>query len=237
MNNVRIEHIDTIGTVRLHKKRGVKRVSLRIHQSGEIRVTQPLYLPFSAGVLFAKSHTEWIMKQKQKQQPLHLYDAMPIGKLHELRYETATKFRTRLNNKTLSIYAPHTSISMLSDAEIMLTKKAIKRVVNTEAKQLLPDKVAQLAIQKNYSYNSITIKPLKSRWGSCSHRRELTFNCYLMMLPWDLIDYVIVHELAHTVQMNHSTAFWHEVAKNYPNFTAARKDLKRLQPSVHAFYV
>lgn len=237
MNTVRQEHIDGIGDIRVQKKRGVRRISLRLHASGEVRVSQPMYVPFSAGIVFAKSHREWIAKQKRTLQPLQLYDGMQIGKTYIVRTQVSKTVRTRLGGHELTVYTPDTSLLNLTVKEVALIKKAIKRAVNIDAKQLLPLRVLTIAERTGLSYKNITIKPLKSRWGSCSNNQELTFNCYLMMLPDECIDYVIVHELAHTRHMNHGKAFWAEVERIAPTYQTTRRKLKQLQPSVHAFYV
>ena len=213
MNSVRLEHIVGIGDVRIQKKRGVKRISLRLHSSGEVRVSQPYYVPFKAGIIFAQSHSDWINKQRHKHQTLRFYDGMKISQRTILRLHYAENMRTRLHGTELAVYAPYATLDDLCGNEVILVKKAIKRAVNAEAKQLLPSRVSAISARYEFAYHTIAVKPLKARWGSCSHRRELTFNCYLMMLPWECIDYVIVHELVHTRHMNHGNVFWNEIAR------------------------
>lgn len=77
-----------------------------------------------------------------------------------------------------------------------------------QAKQLLPQRVAALAAQHGFSYSKISIKNIHSRWGSCSAQNNLNFSIYLMNLPDELVDYVILHELCHTVHKNHGVKFW-----------------------------
>ena len=70
------------------------------------------------------------------------------------------------------------------------------------------------------SYGTITIREQKTRWGSCSAKENLNFNWKLVMMPPEILDYVVVHELAHRIQMNHSAAFWAEVGKILPDYKA-----------------
>lgn len=239
MTRERVEYISAIGTVRITKKTGVKRISMRLHSSGEIRISQPVYLPYSVGVLFAKSHSEWLQKHISRQEKLSLYDGMPIGKQHVIRYyqQVDTKTRTRLIGGELHIYSAYPTIRELTTNDIILVKKAIKRCLKVQAESLLPNMLETLASTYGYEYSSLRIKPLKTRWGSCSQAKEITLNCYIMMLPQDCINYVILHELVHTQHMNHSAEFWNTVAKSTPNYKQLRKTMKQLQPSVHAFYV
>ena len=75
-------------------------------------------------------------------------------------------------------------------------------------------------------YNNITIRSQKTRWGSCSSRGNLNFNVALMLVPTEILDYVVVHELCHRKEMNHSVAFWNEVRKILPDYKERRKWLK-----------
>ncbi|MDR1585794.1 MAG: M48 family metallopeptidase [Prevotellaceae bacterium] len=77
-----------------------------------------------------------------------------------------------------------------------------------EAKKILPQQVAFLAGKHNFSFSSVKIQSSKSRWGSCSSRKTINLSFYLLLLPQHLIDYVILHELCHTKEMNHSAKFW-----------------------------
>jgi predicted metal-dependent hydrolase len=81
----------------------------------------------------------------------------------------------------------------------------------------------------NYSYKKVMIRNQKSRWGSCSRQGTLSFNYRLALIPAHLADYVIVHELCHLKQMNHSPKFWTLVEKTIPDYKARRKELRTLQ--------
>ena len=94
------------------------------------------------------------------------------------------------------------------------------------ARQDLPRRAARFAPLVGVSYGRITIRAQKSRWGSCSTLGNLNFNCLLMLAPEEVTDYVIVHELAHRKQMNHSAAFWNEVAAVLPDYRERERWLK-----------
>ena len=95
-----------------------------------------------------------------------------------------------------------------------------------EALKVIPERVEYFAKVIGVTYGKITIRNQKTRWGSCSSKGNLNFNCLLMLAPPEVLDYVVVHELCHRRQMNHSKAFWLEVEKVLPDYKEARKWLK-----------
>jgi len=95
-----------------------------------------------------------------------------------------------------------------------------------KAKSEIPKRTLTLAQQMGISYEKITIRCQHTRWGSCSSKGNLNFNCLLMLAPAEVLDYVIIHELCHRHEMNHSPAFWSEVEKYQPNYRIQRNWLK-----------
>lgn len=105
------------------------------------------------------------------------------------------------------------------------TEKDIKRLAE-EALKVLPERVHIFAEKIGVTYGRITIRNQKTRWGSCSAKGNLNFNCLLMLTPKEVQDYVIVHELCHRKEMNHSPAFWKEVESILPDYKERRNWLK-----------
>lgn len=95
-----------------------------------------------------------------------------------------------------------------------------------EALKVIPERVEYFAKVIGVTYGKITVRNQKTRWGSCSSKGNLNFNCLLMLTPLEVIDYVVVHELCHRKEMNHSKAFWAEVEKVIPNYKEQVKWLK-----------
>ena len=96
-----------------------------------------------------------------------------------------------------------------------------------EARAVIEVKVAQFGILYGYPYGRISIKNQKSCWGSCSRKGNLNFNYKILFLPERLQDYVIVHELCHLKEMNHSRKFWELVAQTVPDHVARRRELRK----------
>ena len=94
------------------------------------------------------------------------------------------------------------------------------------AKPIIEEKVRLFADKIGVKYGKITIRNQKTRYGSCTAKGNLNFNCLIMLMPEEIIDYVIVHELCHIKEMNHSRRFWNEVESILPDYKERRKWLK-----------
>lgn len=121
------------------------------------------------------------------------------------------------------------AIKRLATAE----EDGIKPLTNQEIRQLadkameyIPKRVAYFAEVIGVDYGRITIRNQKTRWGSCSSKGNLNFNCLLMLTPPEVIDYVVIHELCHRKEMNHSKNFWNQVASIMPEYKTYVKWLK-----------
>ena len=100
------------------------------------------------------------------------------------------------------------------------------RNLTVQAKKIIPERVAFYAAEICVTYGRITIRSQKTRWGSCSTKGNLNFNCLLMLVPSEVLDSVIVHELCHRKEMNHSPRFYAEVLRVYPEYRKWNKWLK-----------
>ena len=110
--------------------------------------------------------------------------------------------------------------------EAPLSQEDIKALAQ-QALQDIPERVRCFAQQMGVTYGRITIRNQTSRWGSCSSQGNLNFNCLLMLAPPEVRDYVVVHELSHRKQMNHSAAFWAEVEAVLPDYREPLTWLKK----------
>lgn len=98
--------------------------------------------------------------------------------------------------------------------------------LRAQARSAITARVNHYAGIMNLKYGRIFIKQQKSRWGSCSEKGNLNFNFLLVLMPEEILDYVVVHELCHLKEMNHSPAFWAEVEKILPDYKERKKWLK-----------
>ena len=112
-----------------------------------------------------------------------------------------------------------------------LTMEELRHLAD-EAVSYIPARVAYYAPKVGVSYGRITIRNQKSKWGSCSAKGNLNFNCLLMLTPPEVIDSVVVHELCHRKEMNHSARFYEEVLRVFPDYRRCEKWLKEHGPEI-----
>lgn len=113
----------------------------------------------------------------------------------------------RLKNGELTIFIPSDFDLEHPDSQ-HIVKEMIRQSLRHEAKRILSEKTMNFAKRLNLQVSNVKINKSVSRWGSCSHRKSINFSYYLMLLPEKYIDYVVLHELAHTIELNHSEKFW-----------------------------
>lgn len=111
------------------------------------------------------------------------------------------------------------------NAQPKLSTEEINRLTDSALKAI-PPRLEYFAPIVGVTYGRVTVRNQVSRWGSCSAKGNLNFNCLLMLCPPEILDYVIVHELCHRKQMNHSKEFWTEVERAIPDYKAREKWLK-----------
>lgn len=120
----------------------------------------------------------------------------------------------------------------LKDPATQRTRDYQKKQLMKKARDYLPYRLAYFAKRYGYKYDKCRLSHASTRWGSCSSNRTISLNIGLMKVPEVLRDYVIIHELAHLNHMDHSPAFWAEVAQHDPQYKEHRKKLKSFEPGV-----
>lgn len=117
------------------------------------------------------------------------------------------KIKMSLANQILTIHIPETADLNKERVQSVL-REMIKLAIRQEAKRILPQKTKMFAKKFGLQYKGVKINSSKGRWGSCSREKNINFSFFLLLLPEKYIDYVVLHELAHTKELNHSDRFW-----------------------------
>jgi predicted metal-dependent hydrolase len=223
---------DEFGDVTVRRSSLGSSVKLSIAPSGTLRISMPKYTPmFMAKRLIASSRPKIRALKKEQQPNMSYQDGMQIGKSHHLQIIAGEQLRVETHAQTILLHLP-TGRNTTETAVQEVLRSAIIKALRKEAKSYLPKRLSYLAKQYGFSYQSVRFSHASSRWGSCSSNKTISLNIALMKLDFNLIDYVLIHELAHTVQMNHSDAFWTIVHSIDTNYKVNRKLLKMQTPSV-----
>ena len=203
-----------------------KRISIRCTAVGSFEIVYPLRGPVVDPIEILMSKQRWLLRTINRFRENRSNVSSPqrytsgaeipfLGKSLTINIVEAT-------NERLSIQRCGDLLRVVSPAPLCHNEDAVKTAVvefyRMRAKAYFPIRIEELAQQHGLTYNRVFIKNQKTRWGSCSVKRNLNFNLRLMMAPPGAIDSVIIHELCHLKILNHSPAFWDLVAKLYPDY-------------------
>ncbi len=215
-------------------RRSVRSSSIRISvtPTGTLKASMPPYAPIFVLKRFVKSSRPQLRAMLQKQGPAYkIENGAEIGKSHKLIVKKGiTTGVKRYGQQILVILAPDDE---LTDPSVeRLVRDMIIKCLRIEAKSYLPKRLEFLADKLGCHYETVRFSHSGGRWGSCSSTGTISLNIALMKLPFPLIDYVIIHELCHTKQMNHSPKFWSLVESADPSYKLHRKMLKSHSPAI-----
>jgi predicted metal-dependent hydrolase len=231
---VKKTEVPGIGTVKLYKRKGSRALRLTVSLAGEVRVSIPYWLPYDAGARFASTKVDWIQAQLRERTTTVLIDGQAIGKSHHMNFvsdSAVSRITARVQGQQIRI--THPDYILFNDPEVqVIAERAAIRALRVQAERLLPQRLQTLAAVHGFTYKSSAVKRLTSRWGSCDNETNIILNLYLIQLPWELIDYVVIHELTHTRALNHGPDFWNEFEKHLPEAKKLRRQIKQYRPVI-----
>ena len=152
-----------------------------------------------------------------------------IGRHHRLVIQPGVRPATTLNDQQLIVKVPDDYTDIQTS---QLVSRGGAKALKAEASHYLPKRLHALALRYGYKYSKVRLTFAKSRWGSCSTSGTISLNVSLMMLPEELSDYVLLHELTHTHHMNHSKAFWDELSEHLPEARELSRALRDYSPYI-----
>ncbi|MFA6571098.1 MAG: SprT family zinc-dependent metalloprotease [Bacteroidota bacterium] len=217
-----MEPIEIHSLVRTNRKT----LSIIIDKEGNLIVRAPLRLHQKDILHFVEKNSKWINKKKEEQK-IKQKDSIQksfsegtkilfLGKEQTLKITSDTKYAVHRNKTDLILHSKYSVVA----------RSIVIQWFYSNAKNIIPQRV-QLYTDKIGSIpNRIRITGAVRRWGSCSSKKNLNFSWRLIMAPIEVIDYVVVHELCHFLQMNHSKKFWRLVESIIPEYKEYRKWLR-----------
>ena len=226
-------------SVRTSKR--AKRISVRYSLQKGLEVVYPpgLQQPTPEKLLLERS--DWILAAIEKfgdaqaKHPLREYREGEVffsrGAVYNLllvRSASHSKICVRLTDDSIAVSLPDPPLS----AERGAIRNAIEHYYRQQAHCYLPKRLRELAETHGFEYERVRIKNQKTRWGSCSTKRNINLNLRLMMAPDEAIDYVIIHELCHLRELNHTPAFWALVEAYCPDYRHWKDWFRQYGPSL-----
>ena len=202
--------------ITLYRSKKAKNINISIRPFKGVRVAVPRLASFRQAKQFVVIRKHWIekhaaqMKQFEDRQTVFNWDTQ-----FNTKYRTLNLIKSKIDvisynytENQIVVQIPESESILNSDVQDFIVN-AIEKTYRLEAKAYLPNRVEKLAKTYDLVYKKVKINNAKTRWGSCSSENNINLSLQLMRLPDYLIDYVILHELAHTKVKNHSTQFWY----------------------------
>ncbi len=209
-----------------------KRLNLKLSPQGKLEVVIPIGFDRRQIPDIVKTHEHWIERTRTKliaQPPLQSGESIPkiiqflaTTENWKIEYIPANVISIRISER------PETVILWGNTTNEALCRKALRSWLTTRAENFLGPWLRSLSKDCNLPFNQISVRGQKTRWGSCSSARNISLNYKLLFLPPQVTRYVLIHELCHTVHMNHSKEFWQLVQKNDPLYKQWDHDLKNV---------
>jgi len=175
------------------------------------------------------NHHDWISNQLAKRQETKDLPTLKYfngEKITLLSDEYTLSIISKTKKRTKAYFHPQENIIIIetsSDQNPKSIQKAFEKLLKEFFIIYLQEQLSEYCAKYNYGYQALSVKKLTSRWGSCNNFKALTFNLNLIFCPLEQINYVIFHELCHTVEMNHSDRFWRLVMQEFPSYKKNRK--------------
>ncbi len=234
-----IEHKD-FGKITIVKSTRAGRISISMKPFEPLKLTLPVFISYKRAEEFLREKEKWIHRNLEKIRKLE-------GQYTIFKEET--DFRT---NDHVLVFSRHRDVSprvCLKEKKIMvqlpeqtdvedpriqeMIRWGIQAAWRKEANRHLPERLRKLSRNHHLSFNKVIIKNNKTRWGSCSHKNNINLSLHLMRIPDYLIDYILLHELVHTVHKNHSNKFWKDLEKISPDARSTDRELKEYRIDIY----
>lgn len=207
-------------------RKKVKNASIRISSNLDITVTVPMIYSQSRVDNLIKDKSLWISKtllklsKRKKDFILEDDEILLFGERYTLAIDSSVNNRIITYHESKKIVSNHritAKSAILKSWYVHLAKKEILKMVN------------EIAVKYGFEYNRVFIRDQKTKWGTCSSRKNISFNWRLIRCPKFVIEYLIIHELSHLREMNHSKKYWELVGTMCPDFKKAKLWLKEYE--------
>jgi predicted metal-dependent hydrolase len=205
-----------LGEVCFRKMASSRVIRITVRAGKSVLVTLPLRAPFAEAEHMLHERTDWVLAtsqrlQQRKEAAQTIFTPETEFGIYSRKVQLVPQPRdnvlVQVTPEVAFIYYPENR-SVNEEAVQVAIRKAVEHACRVEAHEVLPQRIAQLAAACHLSYKKLLLKNTRTYWGMCSPDNSIVLNIHLMHLPRHLVDYVILHELAHTIHKNHGPKFW-----------------------------
>ena len=209
----------------IKRSKRISGLKIEINQQGEIIATAPQLLPEFMIKKMIESKTDWIEKtlKKIRKQQINVNPNEII--IFDKKYQI--KINDEADKTDIKVWGDKLLVDNLSKKTKKQTTEQIERFLKNTATKYLVQRTKTISQKMGIDYGRVSIRQQKSRWGSCSSQGNLNFNWRLVHYSPEVIDYVIIHELAHRKELNHSKRFWDIVRKYDPEYPIHKSKLNK----------
>ncbi len=222
-----------------------KTIGIRISSLEGVVVTAPINCPIREIEKVLKEKEGWIIKSLKEVEVeltaeqlmgeggslLYLGSYYPL----RLRYSSLRSSLVTLNEGEAELRLS-ALLQFHEDERKLAVIKELKAWYRERAYEYLKERLDYYSLMVGVEYNALTIKDVKSRWGSCSSKGNINLDIKLMLLPPELIDYIVLHEVCHLKEMNHSKKYWSLVENHMADYLLREKRIKSLSPIVRVYW-
>jgi hypothetical protein len=198
---------------------------IRVKHDGSVLISAPLFMSRQEINRQIASRRSWIEIHKNKYQELYSFKSGKITEHLKIEVVSGSKKTIHTNKQKILIELPPGS-SISKFEQYLLFRQILMDYLNQTANQELPNRLSTLANNLGFNYKNMNIRFMRSRWGSCNINNTITLNSQLMRLTPILQNYVVIHELVHTVHHHHKNTFWQHLEQHLPEYKALRHQLK-----------
>lgn len=222
-----------LGEIKVRRGANIKYLRIRMVPGRGMWVSVPFGVSRKQTEKFLEENRDWIVRTRKTVQ---VYEqdtgvGLKIGADIKTKLHTLKIVETEQPKPAYEIKQDMIILSIPKQVDFSRIEKIVQQflveIYTIEARQYLPKRVKHYAEKFGFKYGRLTFRNNSSNWGSCSAEDNISLNIKLMKLPDEIIDYVILHELCHTVEKNHSVAFWKLVGKVCPNYSTLRESLRK----------
>lgn len=221
-----------VGEIKVRRGANIKYLRIRMAPGRGVWVSVPFGVSKKQVERFLEENRAWILENRKNlavyEQDtgvgLHI-DAEVKTKFHTLKIARTTESKPsyKIDQKHITLFIPERVAFNRIESYV---QQFLLSVYDLESREYLPERVRHYAEKFGFKYGKLSFRNNISNWGSCSFDNNISLNIKLMKLPDEIIDYVILHELCHTIEKNHSAAFWKLVGKVCPDYVSLKNRLK-----------